>query len=88
VLPGPTDTAADDSAIETSTGGFTVTTVDLGVEVATPDAASVAMIVALAPTLAVVRRVTTPSELTAATALFDDANISPDAASVLVEPSL
>jgi hypothetical protein len=71
-----------------STGALTVTTVDLAVEVVTPDAESVALIVALAPTRAVMTRVTTPAELTVAIPVFDDMNISPDAGSVLVEPSL
>jgi hypothetical protein len=71
-----------------SAGELTVTTVELAVEVVTPDAESVALIVALAPAPAVIARVTTPSELTVATPVFDDANVSPDAASVLVEPSL
>jgi len=71
-----------------STGALMVTTVELVVEVVTPDAESVALIVALAPTLAFVPRVTTPVEVTVAIPVFDDTNISADAGSVLVEPSL
>jgi hypothetical protein len=71
-----------------SNGALTVTTVELAVEVLTPDAASVALIVALAPTLAFMTRFTTPAELTTAIPVFDDINISPDAGSDLVEPSL
>ncbi len=88
MVPGPTDTACGDSAIETSSGALTVTRVDLAVDVVTPDAVSVALIVALAPAPAVMTRVTTPAELTWAMPVLDDVNTSPDAGSVLVEPSL
>jgi hypothetical protein len=88
VVPGPTDTVGGDNAIEMSTGALTVTTVELAVEVVTPDAESVALIVAPAPTPAFMTRATTPAELTMAIPVFDDTNVSPDAGSDLVEPSL
>jgi len=88
VAPGPIDTASGDSAIEVSVGALTVTTVELAADETTPDAVSVASIVAVAPTVAWATRVTTPAELTVATPVLDDLNVSPEAGSALVDPSL
>jgi len=71
-----------------SVGALTVTTVELAVDATMPDALSLAPIVAVAPAVAFVTKVTTPAALTVATAAFDDLNVSPDAGSTLVEPSL
>jgi hypothetical protein len=88
VAPGPIDTASGDSEIEVSVGALTVTTAELAADETTPDAVSVASIVAVAPTVALATRVTTPAELTVATPVLDDLNVSPDAGSALVDSSL
>jgi hypothetical protein len=68
--------------------GVIVTMVELLVEVARPDAVSLAMMIAVTPLFALATAVTTPAVLTAATAVFDEVNVSPDAGSILVDPSL
>jgi hypothetical protein len=53
-----------------------------------PEAVSEAVMVVVAPVGAPHRAVTTPEALTVATAVFDELNTSPAAASVFVEWSL
>jgi hypothetical protein len=62
--------------------------VELLVEVARPEAVSRAMMAAVAPLIALAAAVTTPVALTMATPVFDEVNVSPDAGSALVAPSL
>jgi hypothetical protein len=68
--------------------GAIVTRVELLVEVARPDALSLAVIIAVAPLIALAAAVTTPVIPTAAAMVLDDVKTSPDAESVLVDPSL
>jgi hypothetical protein len=77
------------SAIEHNvTAELTVTCVDLAAPVDSPDAESVAVIVAVAPTGAPQIATTTPAELTVATAVLEELKISPEAGRVWVEPTL
>jgi len=65
-----------------------VTRVELFFEVARPDAVSLAVIIAVASLIALAAAVTTPVILTVAAVVFDDVKTSPDAGSILVDPSL
>jgi hypothetical protein len=77
------------SAIEHSaTAELIVTCVDLPAPVDSPEAESVAVIVAVAPTGAAQLATTTPAALTVATAVFEELKTSPEADGVWVEPSL
>jgi hypothetical protein len=59
----------------------------MAADVDSPDAVSVALMVAVAPA-APHAAVTTPAVVTVATAEFDELNVSPEAGKDLVEPSL
>ena len=81
--PAGNDTASGDKAIDFSAisgSAATVTTVEFTVELASPDAVSVAVMVAVALTAALDATVSRPAELTVATAELEEAKLSPDAA--------
>jgi hypothetical protein len=65
-----------------------VTTVELFVEVARPEAVSVAVMLDMEPLTALLAPVTNPVALTVATAVLDDSKTSAAAESVWVDPSL
>ena len=69
-------------------GAVTVITVELAVDVVKPDAVSLAIIVAVAPAVALDATVTTPVALTEATPGVIEVKLSPAAGSTLVVLSL
>jgi hypothetical protein len=77
------------SAIEHSaTAGLIVTSVDLAAPVDNPEAESVAVIAAVAPTGAPQTATRTPAALIVATAVLEELKTSPEAERVWVEPSV
>jgi hypothetical protein len=65
-----------------------VTTVELFVEVAIPEALSVAVMLDVEPLTELLAPVTNPLALTVATAMLDDSNTSAGAESAWLDPSL
>ena len=90
MAPGARVAVSGDRAIEVRVTGFaeTVITVELPVDVVTPEAVSLALIVVVCPAVAPVATVTNPVVSTVATAVFDEVKVSPAAASTAVELSL